>query len=455
VAAPRRKRIADTPVEWYRTVVDSWLAQADRSPDELVDLLEGAGLPPVGHDEEPYLWLLRVLPEDEPERSAAAAKLAATAAVLLEGHPDIKPTTRQPESLLYNLLLLCAGLHRPQELAEPLFDMWKRKALAGRWQGLDLRAALSAALASNQIDERLWPEWRDLLRGKPGRFLPGHPYDGFDGALWMPSGSDQLDKPNLPALGKALKLMASHLETDRQRRQMFQKLIERVLDAYPVHSSWEVDVIRLADRESFPVWAVECLPSLFVELENSDAGRRVALAWHYLVACLGKPGTAWVRRGSLCEGHVLEVEIEEALFQWLELIAPEFEARRLALHFPSQRALSGAALDGMAAVEASEASLGRVAEAKRLRSAREKLLRAQGLLPDHPDINMLAKAVKKTSDSLENDANREELLAGRISLLQPLLPHNPDLTRRIEKAAGPALSEWVSDQLTKSDLWVK
>lgn len=349
-----------------------------------MDLLEGAGLPAVGHDEEPYLWLLRVLPVDEPERSAVVAKLAATSAALLERRPDVEPTTRHPESLLYNLLLLCASLHRPQELAEPLFAIWKRKALAGRWHGLDLRAALSAALASNQIDERLWPEWRDLLRGKPERFLPGHPYDGFDGALWMPAGPDQLDKPNLPVLGKALKLMAGQLEAIRQRRQKFQKLVRRVLDTYPAHPSWNVDLIRLADRESFPVWAVECLPSLSVALGKAENGVKGYLLWFPFVLFLKgvterEPHGIFHQSRNLCSGMIAEVRLNDPLRQRLREISSDLERPRLDLPFPSRRAMQGVVIDAMAALEKRYQEQGRTNEAASALEARRIILRSPPL----------------------------------------------------------------------------
>jgi hypothetical protein len=380
-AAGRRKRRADDPVESFQTTLASWLARDDRSPDELVDLLEGAGLPPVGHDEEPYQWLLRALPEEEPERNAAVAKLAGTAAPLLQRRPDLESPTQPPEPLLYNLLLLCAGLHRPQELAEPLFAMWKRKALGGRWRSLDLRAALSAALASNQVDERLWPEWQDLLQGKPGRFLPGHPYDGFDGALWMPAGPHQLAKPNLPALGKALRLMASHLETDRQRRQEFQKLIERVIETYPDHPGWDEDLIRLADRESFPVWAVECLPRLSVDLGKVENGLRAFLLWLPFVLFLKgvreKESGGVLRQSKLlCSGVIAEVQLNDNLRQRLREISPDFEKPRLSLPFPSPRAMQGVVVDAMAAVEQRYLRQGLPSEAASALEARRELLRS-------------------------------------------------------------------------------
>jgi hypothetical protein len=379
-ATARRRRRPDHPADWYRTRVGSWLAQADRSPDELLDLLEGAGLPPVGQDEEPYVWLLRALPEEEPERNAAAARLAATAATLLQRRPDVELPARMPESVLYNLLLVCAGLHRPQELAEPLFAVWKRMALAGRWLGLDLRAALSAALASNQIDHRLWPEWQELLRGKPGTFLRGHPNDGFDGALWMPTSAGQLGKPNLPVIGKALKLMAGHLEDDRQRRQEFQRLIRRVLETYPEYPSWDEELIRLADRENFPVWAVECLPCLSVDLGRVESGLQIYLLWNPLVlflggiACLDEGGVLQ-ESGLLCSGVIAEVGLGETLRQRLLEISPDFERQRLMLPSPGLRQMQGAVVDAMAAVEQRYRRQGRPTEAASALEARRVILR--------------------------------------------------------------------------------
>jgi len=59
----------------------------------------------VGSSEEPYVWLLRRLPEGA-ERYPLETEFARRAARLLEDQPDRVPRGRRPERLLDYLLML-------------------------------------------------------------------------------------------------------------------------------------------------------------------------------------------------------------------------------------------------------------------------------------------------------------------------------------------------------------
>src|SRR2546425_483054 len=108
-----------------RTLVTKWLTKTNWQPGELIDWLQGYDMPPVGHDEEPYVWLLRGLPEAD-ERHEAEKEFAKRVAVLLLDEPDVKRPGKRADQVLYNLFMLGAGLSCPDELAVPLYEIYER-----------------------------------------------------------------------------------------------------------------------------------------------------------------------------------------------------------------------------------------------------------------------------------------------------------------------------------------
>jgi hypothetical protein len=213
------------PEQWMRDMLSAWLAREDWKPEQLLDWLQGYGLPPVGHDDDPFLWVLRGLPEADERHPAETALANRVAKVLDEVKPDVTQPGDRPDELLYNLFMLCAGLSCPDQLADPLYEVFKRRKLKGEWLGVDVRDALGAALTSNQLDSRLQPVWETMLEGEEHDFLPGDEYDGFEGIRLMPGSADKRGEPALDAIGKALKAMARHLEKAHDRRPQFRALI--------------------------------------------------------------------------------------------------------------------------------------------------------------------------------------------------------------------------------------
>ena len=98
-----------------------WLDDRAGQPAVLARWLQRLDLPlPTSH-EEPYEVLLRALPHDE-RRHDAVVTLAGRAAALLDTKPDVERTGVRPEQMLYNLLMLCAGLNEPRQLNRPGLD---------------------------------------------------------------------------------------------------------------------------------------------------------------------------------------------------------------------------------------------------------------------------------------------------------------------------------------------
>src|SRR5690349_4207802 len=121
--------------EFTPNFMTQWLFSNDWTTTQLVDWFQGYDLPALGHDEEPYFWLLRSIPEGS-NRYQTEKAVAVRIAVLLKEQPDLKLPGKRPNQVLYNALMMSAGLSCPDELAEPLSEMLERKELHGNWRGV-------------------------------------------------------------------------------------------------------------------------------------------------------------------------------------------------------------------------------------------------------------------------------------------------------------------------------
>lgn len=251
------------PVRWMREMLGAWLGREDWRPEELIDWLQGYNLPPVGHDDEPFLWLLRGIPLAD-KRFEAETKLAERVGKVLEGKPDLMRPGTRPDKVLYNLFMLCAGLGCPDQLAEPLYKVFQRGVLKGEWLGVDVRDALQAALISNQIDNRLQPEWETMLEQRKHDFLPGDEYDGFNGIVMNPASAKTRGEPDLDAIGRALKFMAKYLDRDSGRCEEFQALIKQIAEIYPGRPILEIEILLQAVHNDWPRWAMQAIPGDYV-----------------------------------------------------------------------------------------------------------------------------------------------------------------------------------------------
>lgn len=262
----------DGPLTWMRKLVIPWLQCEEWQPQQLIDWLQGYGLPPVGHEDSPYQWILRGLPLGA-ERHRAEQTLALRAAQLLDGQPDVKPVGTRPNEVLYNLLYLCAGLSCPDQLAEPLYAIFRRNKLSGQWFGEDLRSCLRSALIENQIDSRLKVVWEAHLANQQHEFFPNTtPYTGFTAILVMPESENTRGKPYLDAIGRALGMMAVYFELkyrESDRKVKFLELIEQIKRTYEEVSNWDRKFYKLASIYDWPQWSIRLLP-IYIEVEDSE-----------------------------------------------------------------------------------------------------------------------------------------------------------------------------------------
>ena len=340
------------PDSRMRRVLLPWLSQEQDDLTaihaELVRMLEGVGLPPFGHDEEPYAWIVRGLPLSG-ERNAAVTELSRRVASLLETEPEKRRLGARPDQVLYNLLLLAASLMHPETLEAPLAAMRKRGALKGDWLGGDLRTALLVAMIKNQSDARLRSFWEKMLAGEEDAFFFTDPYLGFEGILLMPEAAGRAGEPALTAIGAALSRMTEYLTAAhfQERKPRFQDLLTLVEDTYPSRS-WPARWIRLADEHRWPAWAVDCVPSLVVPIPPLG-GPQQRLFIGNQIAEDRIPELLDGMETALCDGHVLEVTVPAAKASELVRDAKRLDRDRLNNPFPSDKAARAVMYDSLRA----------------------------------------------------------------------------------------------------------
>jgi hypothetical protein len=335
----------DTSSVRVSQLLTAWLKKDTWDTQELVDWLQGYPLPPVGYDEEPFVWILRGASLSE-ERYETERQLTQRLAHLLRRLPEVASLSTRPEEVLYNLLMLCAGLGSPSDLGEPLYEVFVQKALTGSWLGIDLRVALKDALIPNQLDDRLQPVWTSMLEGRQHEYLPGDEYDGFLGVLFLCKPDVRKGEPLVDEIGLSLGLMSQRLEKSSDRRVAFQLLIRRALDAYPGRPTWDSDLIFQADKNKWPDWAVSSLPSLCVRLDGSDGGGEgMYLLWELFVPPLDKFHVNYTVRKELCGGKVYLAHVPRQASRLLLKIALPVERRRLEVPLASYSAVVGAVSD--------------------------------------------------------------------------------------------------------------
>ncbi len=302
-----------------RRRVDQWLSRKRGRQDQLLRWLrglDGTG----GSDEQPYLWVIAGLPEGG-DRPGAEVELAREAARLLDSKLDLGKPVWERNRLLYNLLSLCAELNRPDQLADSLYQVWKRRKLAGRFEGIDLRDRLRAALAGNQSDDGMLKVWEDMLGRGRDRFLPGNKFDAFYGVLLLPL---RIHKPRFDALGKALKSLADYMGKDRAtRRSRFMAQLERVRQVLST-PPWDQELIFLAERSKWPEWTAKCFTPPIVPLQNGNGSKTV----HYLLpAALGvglEAGFRCKAEQKLVHEQVFKVPLNNGALVFVERFSPSF-----------------------------------------------------------------------------------------------------------------------------------
>ncbi len=184
------------PVEWMRELVLPYLDGAEPDPARMTAWLSGEGLPPVGDEEDPYLWIARALPKsDAKTRNAIVGVLDKLLnAVFHRPAPDNR--------YIVNLLRLTAEVgeeafsHTLAARLNSLYD-WLSTKNSG-WRRAEL-SAFRDALVRHQRDNLRVPEWFRMIKNDRHEFLPGTAVDGFRGLCYV-SG-----RPNLELMAEGLR----------------------------------------------------------------------------------------------------------------------------------------------------------------------------------------------------------------------------------------------------------
>jgi hypothetical protein len=278
-------------VRTVRKKLGSWLDRAGWKKSKLLDWLKGYELPAIGHEEEPYVWLLRVLSNsDRLHRQEMARRLAD----LLDNeklHEQL--AENYDEDILYNVLSLSAGLQCREELAEPLYRVFdyfqKNTQKRSRFlnsKRYNLSGALRDAIVANQIDNRFQPVWQQILSGQPHYLLRGNRHSGVEGLIYMPQSASEPRTPALDQIGFALAEISKYLQTQARRHYTFRRLLERVKEAWPDSQRWDEDLLLQACKHGWPTWAVLRLDTLVVPLEKWTDEMQHYLIWEFYLPYL-------------------------------------------------------------------------------------------------------------------------------------------------------------------------
>ena len=226
---PTPDREAPEPTQWMQEMMIPWLCSENLELGRLVDWLSGRGLPPVGHEEEPYHWILRgiAVPGDR-ARDFLERSLAERLAVVLGEQPDIAALTEgNPNEFLRNLYWTCSGLQRHSVLGEPLWGAYKRlrhTKLPGA-----VRDSLQAAMVHNQVDpiKPLREIWEPMVKNGRHHLLRGSEKIGYRGIVERYAQFGK-QKPHLEQVVWALGEISRRWDEDRKAE--FEEFIREIPD---------------------------------------------------------------------------------------------------------------------------------------------------------------------------------------------------------------------------------
>ena len=414
-------RMANELERWMETGGDE---------DTLFQWLQGRRLPSLGHEEEPFFWILSGVSLLDDIR-AAKQFLAARIAKALPHLDSIVASAKRPAQILVNLFSLCTDLHCPEELWGLLKGLLARKPdwLDGEWYGLEARMAFRDALAANQLDKNLKSLWMAMIRGEGDGWLPGDWESGFDGVLPISASPETWGQPCMDEIGEALKVMSEVMEFWQDRRQKFRGILRRTVSAYPKEAGrWEKELITLADSLGWQAWSVESLPSLYVPLEERPNGGTRAYVWHLILSCL-PAGEQYETKGSLCFNRVLDVEMDPGTTVLVENLAPLLEEARLSSDLSSDRSLAGVLAHAISEQETVALSQKDDPTAVLLEEARRNLLVRVGLLPDVPRIAEALKS-ERESDSQAEWAAKFQVVS---KVILAIYPENHELQQEMDR----------------------
>ena len=245
--APERTR-------WMQERMIPWLWGDQLNIETLMTWLQGYNLPPVGHEEEPYHWLLRGIPATAtPEaRDYMERHLAEGLTIILGEEPDMHPVVAdRHDEFLTSLYWTCAGLNRPAFLAEPLWEAYKRLKYS-KLSGAH-RDALQAAMVQNQSGDRALKEiWEPMVEKGKQRWLRGTEVVGYEGIL----ARHRTVKPDFEKVFWALSTISRRWEGTKEDRIAFKGMVWKVPGLEHVNAASTL----LTAADGWSTWARSVLP---------------------------------------------------------------------------------------------------------------------------------------------------------------------------------------------------
>lgn len=267
------------PVSWVQAAIQPWIDDPARDTTQLERWLCGRDFPPVGPEEEPYIWLLRAIPRGA-ARPSFETELTRSAVALVERASELRETP-EGEQVLYNLLGLCAGLRGRDYLARPLLRLLETGALDGlSYRFNPLNSMLLPALTYNQRDNTLQGVWEAMVRGAPHPVLGGNPSDAFEGIVHMPPSESGRGTPAREAIGFGLTHLLRFFDSRPNRVPLLRRAFDRVESRYPDYH-WRLEWIRFSDRYGWPRWTDVALPDLAVSV-----GDQRYVTWCHVIELL-------------------------------------------------------------------------------------------------------------------------------------------------------------------------
>jgi hypothetical protein len=181
------------------------------------------------------------------------------------------------------------------------------------------------------------------------------------------------------AIGKELKERAVLWEREQDRRIHFQALIESLRGSYPSSHSIFEDLIRQADANEWPAWAVQSIGPLYVPLTPTSDRRAKALIWYHLLNCIADRSQVQIVK-ELCNGQIQEALLAPAASELLTEIDEIFQESISTKGVPSDRAFLGLFAHVLQEVELSPGTGPETT--RRIKEVRESILQESGVMRD-------------------------------------------------------------------------
>ena len=318
-----------------RQSLEYWLNKDQWTFQELRRWLKGSELPSLGYESEPYVWILRSLPEAASYRHELANRIAK----FLEQSPvHAIPNQEYNDSFFYNLLHVSAGLGCRDLLGKQLSEIFyffashkdQQEDFFSPSKPYNLNNAFREALITNQVDSSFRDIWRAGLEGQQASFLLGDVYSCFRGILYL---SDD-NQPATKDIGWALGKMAQYLEPERERHQKFRRLLERVKEVWPqetVNEEWDRVLMLESMVNNWSDWATIRLNKLALPVGPSFGGSDRVLIWSEYLPFLRQSRIPFTEIST--KYLFSEIIISQASWQELKDLLSRVEAARVSAPF--------------------------------------------------------------------------------------------------------------------------